>query len=179
MCWDIFSCLKEQYIDFYLACASERHWGETAACFQTWGCEEQGHSAVLCSLWETEVPTELGGATHVTADREWTRCSENTRRWLIYEVRWFKQLQPCSCSHCAAAIQISYSHFMLQPIRSLRKVPIRKMNQFYTGWLFQMLKYSPEQHTQVFFFLFFLLFFFSKYRRTELFTCRVWHTQNR
>lgn len=49
-------------------------------------------------------------------------------------------MQPL-CSNLHGEIPISYSHFVLQPISSLRKVPIRKMmNQIYTGWLFQMLK---------------------------------------
>lgn len=51
---------------------------------------------------------------------------------------------------------------MLQPISSLRKVPIKKMmNQIYTGWLFQMLKCSPEQHTQFSSFSFFFFSFFQ------------------
>lgn len=112
----------------------------------------------VCCRGREALPELVGG--HMTMDRERTRGSETPR---CTTVKWDDLSSYSHDVHAATvqqpAILISYSHFVLQPISSLRKVPIKKMmNQIYTGWLFQMLKCSPEQHTQVFSFSF---FFFS------------------
>lgn len=158
---DIFLCLKGQHIDFYSACADERHWGETAACFWAWGSKEQGHSGALSALQGRKALMELR-----MTDREQSRGSETTRGWAA--VQW-DDFSTYSHDAQAATVQQpappnSCSHFVLPPISSLRKVLIRKMmNMIYTCWLFQMLRCSRKRYTQGFFsfslFSFLLLFF--------------------
>lgn len=126
--------------------------------FKARGSEERGHTAALCAPQGTGPLQELGRAQWQT---EQTRASETP--WRCTSVRWDDS---SSYSHdvCAATVQqpatpTSYTHFVLQPISSLRKVPIRKLTNRLAIPDVKMFAWAA--YTGRVFFLFFFNFVFS------------------